>query len=95
MFLWQLTIFKSWLLRGATDSEHERITRALAGMHWSAQISHKDGNATEVRWHDCGFEPVSLCMLPQLEPSIFGYSDDRFLRACGIRRPDDQTAVVD
>ncbi|HXM22450.1 MAG TPA: hypothetical protein VN948_14435 [Terriglobales bacterium] len=98
MFLFQLLQFKQWLLRGATDAEQERITRTLAGMHWSAQVSYKDGRPVGVRWHDCGFEQASLCAVP--EPTTrFAYTrpedrrdpvpaDIRFLQACGVR-PDD------
>ena len=85
MFLVQLSHFKRWLLRGPTDEELERrVWRTLSGMHWSARISYHGRIPVAVEWIDCGHEQASLCMLPLPEPSIFGYSDDRFLRACGI-----------
>ncbi len=84
MFLLQLSHFKRWLLRGPTDAEQERISRTLAGMHWSAHISYADSKPVAVRWHDCGFEQASLCIVPEPTAS-FGYTDDRFLRACGVR----------
>ena len=76
--------FKRWLLRGPTDEEWERVWRTLSGMHWSARISYHGRIPVAVEWIDCGHEQASLCMMPLPEPSIFGYSDDRFLRACGI-----------
>ena len=84
MFLLQLSHFKQWLLRGPTDEEWERVWRTLSGMHWSARISYHGRIPVAVEWIDCGHEQASLCMLPLPEPSIFGYSDDLFLRACGI-----------
>ena len=98
MFFLQLSQFKLWLLRGPTDAEQERISRTLAGMHWSAHISYADGKPVAVRWHDCGFEQASLCMVPEPTTS-FAYArpedhrdplpaDERFLRACGVRPPE-------
>jgi hypothetical protein len=84
MSLVQLSHFKRWLLRGPTDEEWERVWRTLSGMHWSARISYHGRIPVAVEWIDRGHEQASLCMLPLPEPSIFGYSDDRFLRACGI-----------
>jgi hypothetical protein len=49
-------------------------------MHCSARISYYRRIPVAVEWIDCGHELASLCMLPLPEPSIFGYSDDRFQR---------------
>jgi hypothetical protein len=98
MFFLQLSIFKTCLLRGPTDAEQERINRTLAGMHWSAHISYEGGKPVAVRWHDCGFEQASLCMVPEPTAS-FEYArpedhrdpvpaDERFLRACGVCPPE-------
>ena len=86
MFFLQLSRFKHWLMRGPTDAEWTRISRTLAGMHWSAHISYADGKPVAVRWHDCGFEQPSLCIVP--ESASFAYTDDRFLRACGVGTAD-------
>ena len=107
MFLLQLSHFKNWILRGATDAEQERINRTLAGMHWSAHISYEGGKAVGVRWSDSGVDRRSLCMVP--EPTTrFAYArpedhrdpqpgDVRFLRACGVRPDDvrDELRVLD
>ena len=99
MFFLQLSQFKRWLMRGPTDAEQERISRALAGMHWSVRVSHENGRPVAVRWHDCGFDRVSLCLLPDEPTTRFAYArpedsrdpvpaDERFLRACGVRTAD-------
>jgi hypothetical protein len=107
VFLLQLSIFTKCLLRGATEAEQERISRTLAGMHWSVHVSYEDGKAIGVRWHDCGFVQPSLCIVP--EPTTrFSYArpedhhdpvpgDDRFLRGCGVRPPDvrDELRILD
>jgi hypothetical protein len=95
VFLLQLSRFEHWLLRGPTDAEQERISRTLAGMHWSAHISYEGGKAVGMRWSDCGVDRRSLCIVS--EPTTrFNYArpedgrdpvpaDERFLRACGVR----------
>jgi hypothetical protein len=88
VFLLQLSHFKQWIVRGATDTEWERLTRLLAGMHWSVQVSYADGKPVAVRWydcHDCGFRQPSLCIVPEPTPR-FAYTDAQFLRACGVVR---------
>jgi len=108
VFLLQLSQFKHWLMRGPTDAEWARIWWALAGMHWSVCVSYENGNAVGVRWHDCGFDHPSLCLLPDEPTTNFAYTrpedcrdpvpaDERFLRACGVRPPDvrDELRVLD
>lgn len=96
MFLLQLSHFKKRLLHGPTQAEQERISRTLAGMHWSVSVSYENSKAVGVRWHDCGFERPSLCVLPDEPTTKFAYArpedhhdpmlaDARFLRACGVR----------
>ena len=96
MFFLQLSRFKRWLMRGPTDAERTRIWRALVGMHWSVWVSYEHGIPVAVRWHDCGFERPSLCLLPDEPTPRFTYTrpedhhdpmvaDVRFLRACGVR----------
>ena len=74
-------------MRGPILDEWDRITRTLAGMHWSVVVSYENGRPTKVRWHDCGIEQASLCMVPE-QTARFEYADDRFLPACGVRPPD-------
>ena len=50
--------------------------------------SYKDGRPTKVRWHDCGFEQASLCIVPEPDAS-FAYTDGRCLQACGVGRTDE------
>ena len=99
MFLLQLSQFTRWLLREPTNVERTLICRTLASMHWSVSVSYENGKAVAVRWHDCGFEQASLRLLPDEPTTNFAYtrpedgrnampSDERFLRACGVRPPD-------
>jgi hypothetical protein len=86
-------------MRGPTDADWTRVCRALAGMHWSVSVSKENGKAVRVRWHDCGFDRSSLCLLPERPTTNFTYTrpqdnrdpmraDQRFLRACGVRPAD-------
>jgi hypothetical protein len=99
MFFLQLSQFNHWLMRGPTDIERTLICRTLAGMHWAAHVSYKDGRPVEVQWSDCGFGRRSLCLLPDEPTANFTYTrpedgrdpvpaDIRFMRACGVRPPD-------
>ena len=99
MFFLQLSRFKHWLMRGPTDAEWARIFGALSDMHWSVSVSYQYGRPVEVRWHDCGFEVSSLCLLPERPTTKFTYGspeshrdpvspDAQFLRAFGVRPPD-------
>ena len=107
MFLLQLSHFKNWLMRGPTDAEWARIFGALSDMHWSVSVSYQYGRPVGVRWHDCGFDRSSLCLLPERLTTNFTYTrpadnrdpmraDQRFLRACGVRPPDvrDESRVL-
>jgi hypothetical protein len=67
--------------------EWEHITRLLAGMYWSAGVSYEGGRLVAVCWLDCGADLRSLCLLPEPTAS-FEYTDEQFLRACGVRPPD-------
>jgi hypothetical protein len=93
VFFLQLSQFKRWLMRGPTDIERTLICRTLAGMHWSAHISYEGGKAVGVRWSDCGSEQPSSCLLPDEPTPSFEYTDDRFLRACGVRTADDLASI--
>jgi hypothetical protein len=61
-------------------------------------LSYEHGIPVAVRWHDCGVDPPSLCVVP-MNPTNFtdaGPEDHRdpvpedaiFLRACGVRPTD-------
>jgi hypothetical protein len=76
--------------------------------NWSVNVSYENGKPVEVRWHDCGFDRPSLCLLPDEPTTNFKYTrreghrdpvpaDERFLRACGVRPPDvrDELRVLD
>src|ERR1700680_1718247 len=79
-----------------------RTVAHLAGssrMHWSVCVSYEHGIPVAVRWHDCGFDQPSLCLLPDEPTPRFAYArpadhcnplpaDERFLHACGVRPPD-------
>jgi hypothetical protein len=99
LFFLHLSIFKKRLLRGASDAEQAHIYRILSSMHWSVQLSYVSGLLVAVRWHSCGFERSSLCLLPDEPTTRFAYArpedhrdampaDERFLRACGVRPPE-------
>jgi hypothetical protein len=80
----------------------------LADMHWSMSVSCQYGRPVEVRWHNCGVDRASLCLLPERPTTSFTYGiperhrdpvpeDVKFLRACGIRPADvrDELWVLD
>ena len=107
MFLFKLSQFKRWLMREPTNVERTLIFRTLAGMHWSVSVSYENGKAVGVRWHDCGVDRPSLCVVP-MNPTNFTDArpegnrdpvpvDERFLRACGVRATDlrDESLVLD
>ena len=74
MFFLQLSQFNRWLMRDPTNVERTLIVRTLAGMHWSVSVSYEYGKTVGVRWHDCGFERASLCLLPDETTANFAYA---------------------
>lgn len=78
------------ILPGASEAEWDRAYRLLSSMHYSMGVSFAAGRPVSVRFWDCGFERKSFCIVPEPAPR-FRYTDDRFLRACGISTADGTT----
>jgi hypothetical protein len=87
MFQLQLSHLKQRLLQGSTDGDWLHLYRLLSSMHYSLWVSYETGRPTAISFSGCGFEQASMCIVPEPTTS-FTYTDDRFLRACGVRTAD-------
>lgn len=69
---------------GASEAEWDHGYQTLSSMHFAMGISFERGKPASVRFWDCGYRQASFCLLPEREPA-FEYTDDRFLKACGVK----------